>query len=181
MTRLVDSRPPRSLKLRDSDEKPKTMKHRGLVVVEPEFFAQRESDGRLLSGPIFERVFSESLRDLVLERWDEIVLVARDENAHAWLEKNFKGNDEKVILFDIDPTDIMVSTQRLIELIVMQWTARVTLPRNRRTVSYLNLHRFVQCSSLQFAHTTSHTLLNVPVPKEKTFMERAEERARNGW
>ncbi|MHA2067778.1 MAG: hypothetical protein ACXABY_25730 [Candidatus Thorarchaeota archaeon] len=179
MTRLIESRPKRTLVVKETA--PTRTKEKVLIITEHLFFAERDKDGGLPKVPITEQKFSIKCRDDVLEKFSNLVILEKSDESRQWLSTGFGEHLNKVTFCKIDPDSVMVSTKALIDLIRSKWTVRMSLPRNMRTVSYLNLHRFINDSNFMFAHTTSHAALKIKTPKEKTFEDFAEERVKKGW
>jgi hypothetical protein len=177
---LMDSMAPRTRKFSASKSTDLKKDDRVLLVTDIAFFVERDPDGKMADpGKPDTWIFSEDLRDAVLAKYG-CVLVATTSDHRQFLETGF-GETDKVEYILVSPSSVLASTAAVIEKLQERCSVRMTLPKNKRTVSWLNLSRFVSDSRVDFADASSHSTLGFEVPKTKTFMDYAKERSRNGW
>ena len=150
---------------------------RVLVVTDAAFFSERTTKGKVMH--LEKWVFSEELRDEVLKKYAHVILTVSD-NSIEFVRKGF-GETDKVTCVQVLPDSVSATTDMLIAKIQEHCSARIVLPKNRRTVSWLNLHRFIDDSHIDFAGIDSHSALGFKIPKEKTFADSVKERSRKGW
>lgn len=150
---------------------------RVLVVTDVAFFSERTAEGKMKH--LEKWVFSEELRDEVFKKYAHVIVAVGD-NSAEFVRKGF-GETDKVTCVQILPDSVATTTDTLIAQIQEHCNTRIVLPKNRRTVSWLNLHRFIDDSHVDFASIDAHSALGFKTPKEKTFADSAKERSRKGW
>jgi hypothetical protein len=180
MSSLFDDLPARNFKFSDDDEKLKLTTERLLVILGPIFFAKRDKDNKA------ERPYvrSEIVWQQVEARWDRVVtLMGVDDQRLQQGYQQLVMGDRKIHIdaVTVDTTDIGASTQRVIDYLRGRGI-RMALPRNRRTVSWVNLQKFVSAGqSVTFVGEDDHVSIGVEPEKELTFKDLADKRARSGW
>lgn len=153
-------------------------KERILVITDMTFLVERTEEGEL--PPVEEMTIAPGYRDYLLEKYDEIVIAWEPENESFLKSGGMSKEDQcpQVTHIDVSPSSYVETTERLISLLCSK-NIRMLLPRNRRSVSWINLGRFTDDKRVDFVKSNDHSAFDLKLPKKKSFNDSAKERSRS--
>ncbi len=141
-----------------------------------EFFCKRDKDNKPLKE-FSERVWRDTLAECEGQH-----LIVCIEKATNWMREFFEGQPKngRFEFFNVKYTNAAETTLRLrarLEEMGMQFRPI----RNTRSVSFLNIHKFIHTGDFMTFGLDDHATVNVKVDKELTFQDLAAQRRSNAW
>lgn len=148
-----------------------------ILFTDIDFFTSRDKDGK----PKGE--WSSKVWDQVVEKFlngENRVIICVDDELGKWANGNFiTGHHDDLIIFNIKAGSATENTLRL-QVTLQSLGLKMKTIRNKRTVSFLNIHKYVQ-GNLAYYSADDYEKADVQMDKELTFADMASQRRSSAW
>jgi hypothetical protein len=161
-----------------SSEKKKEVDLRPVILfTDVDFFAERDKDGKPKGR------WSAKVWDQVVEKFlngEHRLIICVDDELGKWAKGNFVAeHHDDLTVFTIKPGSATENTLRL-QITLQSLGLKMKTIRNKRTVSFLNIHKYV-VGGLSYYAADDYEKAGVAIDKELTFSDMVSQRKSSAW